>query len=148
MSSSSIPGLVSKSLETRRELAATSKEIAKLNRELATQMIMLASQTGDVDALVQSADILRKSHDRFGPENTPQENAEVHLILASTFYQIAKANRDVAAIDNAIVEYRHAITLASVTGNESLRARTRKDYARAKELLRELGDNISRKGAA
>lgn len=148
MASSKATGRVSESLKARRELAATSKKLAKLNREIATQMIVLASQTGDVNALVESAEMLRQSRELFGPENTPHENAEIHLILASTLYQIARANRDAAALKSAITEYRHAITLASVTNNQALRARVRKDYARAKDLSRELGDNISRKGAA
>ena len=139
---------VSQSLQTRRDLKETSKELAKLNRELVNQMIILASQTGDVNALIQSADMLRRARDRFGPENTPQENAEIHLILASTLYQIAQANRDIEALDHSMTEYRHAITLASVTNNEALRSRVRSDYKKAQQLSRDMKRDISNKGAA
>ena len=136
------------SLQNRRQLKETSKELAKLNRELATQMIVLASQTGDINALIQSADTLRRTRDQFGPNNTPQENAEIHLILASTLHQIARTNRDMDTLEHAIVEYRHAITLASVTNNEALRKRVRRDYAVAQDLASELSRTGSRKGAA
>jgi len=139
---------ISKTLKPRQDLKAASKELATLNRELATQMITLASQTGDVTALTQSASMLRRSQDRFGPENTPQENAEIHLILASTLFQIARTEHDEDVLQQAITEYRHAITLASVTGNERLRARIRKDYAVAKDYSRDIGCTPSRKGAA
>lgn len=148
MTSKLNPNHVSNSLDNRRDLKQASRELAKLNRELATQMIVLASQTGDVNALVRSADMLRQSRERFGPENTPQENAEIHLILASTLHQIARTKGDAETLETAIVEYRHAITLASVTNNQALRARIRKDYKRAQELLREIGQDVSRKGIA
>lgn len=148
MTSKPAAGSVSQSLQTRRDLKETSKELAKLNRELANQMIILASQTGDVNALIQSADMLRRARDRFGPENTPQENAEIHLILASTLHQIARANRDIEALDHSITEYRHAITLASVTNNEALRSRVRRDYKRAQQLSRDMKRDISNTGAA
>ena len=140
--------LVSKTLQNRRELKTASRQLAKLNRELAMQMIVLASQTGDVNALVQSAQMLRDSRDRFGPDTTPLENAEIHLILAATLHQIARTKGDSDVLDNAIIEYRHAITLASVTNNEALRARIRKDYNRAQELSRNMKQDISRKGVA
>ncbi len=139
---------LSGSLKSRQGLKQVSKELAALNRELATQMIVLASQTGDVNALTQSADMLRRSQQRYSPENTPQENAEIHLILAGTLFQIAKTNHDIDILHQAMSEYRHAITLASVTGNEKLRARIRKDYTAAKNYNREIGRNPSRKGAA
>ncbi len=139
---------LSSSLKPRQDLKAASKELAALNRELATQMIVLASQTGDVNALTQSASMLRRSQNRFGPENTPQENAEIHLILASTLFQIARAEHNADILQQAITEYRHAITLASVTSNERLRARIRKDYAAAKDYSRDMSVNPSRKGAA
>ena len=82
---------INESLSPRRDLKAVSKDLSRLNRELATQMIILASETNDVHALVQSAEMLRKSQERFGPDNTAQESAEVHMILASTLHKIAKA---------------------------------------------------------
>lgn len=139
---------LSRSLKPRQDLKAVSKELASLNRELATQMIVLASQTGDVNALTQSAAMLRRSQERFSPENTPQENAEIHLILASTLFQIARTDQNIETLEQAITEYRHAITLASVTGNERLRARIRKDYKAAKDYRGDLGAGPSHKGAA
>ena len=46
MTSKNKSDVISKSLENRRDLKLASRELAKLNRELATQMIVLASQTG------------------------------------------------------------------------------------------------------
>jgi len=148
MTRTSDKSTLSNSLKSRQDLKAVSKELAALNRELATQMIVLASQTGDVNALTQSAAMLRRSQERFSPENTPQENAEIHLILAGTLFQIAKSDHNRDTLEQAITEYRHAITLSSVTGNERLRARIRKDYMAAKEYRRDLGNTPSRKGAA
>lgn len=139
---------ISSSLQSRQDLKVISKELATLNRELATQMIVLASQTGDVNALTQSANMLRQSQDRFSPDNTPQENAEIHLILAGTLFQIAKSNHDADTLQQSIREYRHAITLASVTGNEYLRVRIRKDYMAARDYSRDMGLKPSCKGAA
>lgn len=139
---------INESLSPRRYLKATSKHISRLNHELAIQMLKLASQTGDVDALIQSAKILRKSQDQFSPENTTQESADVQMILASTLHKIAKANQDIDVLDQALAEYRTTITLASVTNNDALRVRARKDYKSARELAQEMSLNISRKQSA
>ena len=139
---------ISVSLSPRRDLKAVSKELSRVNRELATQMIVLASETGDVNALIQSAKMLRKSHDQFGPENTAQESAEVHMILASTLHKIAKTNQDADVLDQAISEYRTTITLASVTSNDALRARARKDYKSARALAQDMAQIVSRKKSA
>lgn len=139
---------INESLSPRRDLKAVSKDLSRLNRELATQMIILASETNDVHALVQSAEMLRKSQERFGPDNTAQESAEVHMILASTLHKIAKANQDIDVLEQAISEYRLAITLASVTNYDALRTRLRHDYKRARELMRDMTVNTSRKRSA
>ncbi|MEP6342519.1 MAG: hypothetical protein ABJ275_04320 [Maricaulaceae bacterium] len=139
---------INHSLSPRRDLKIVSQDLSRLNRELATQMIILASQTGDVDALIQSAEMLRKSQVQYGTENTSQETAEAHMILASTLHKIAKVNQDAGILEQAISEYRLAITLASVTNHEALRIRLRQDYKSARELARDLATNASHKHSA
>ena len=140
--------IVSQTMSSRRDLKKNTQNLKKLNTELATQMILLASETGNVEDLISAAKVLRGSQKRFGVENTVTENAEVHTKLASTLYAIGETRRDLRVLDVAISEFRHAITLASITNNHALRYQLRKRYAKARDLYAELGGSASTKGVA
>ena len=119
----------------KREHQQVSRELAVLNRELATKMILLASQTGDTGPLINAVDALKRADQLFSAESTPRETAEVRQALADTLYTLGKAKDDVAALEHSIEAYRGAITLASLLGDNDMRARLKKNYGLARNLL-------------
>jgi len=119
----------------KREHQKVSRELAVLNRELATKMILLASQTGDTKPLISAVNALKKADQLFSAESTPRETAEVRQALADTLYTLGKAKDDVAALEHAIEAYRGAITLASMLGDNDMRSRLKKNYGLARNLL-------------
>ena len=64
-----------------RDFRATTHELSVLNRELAAQMILLASQTGDTKPLIQAVSTLRSADHYFSVDATPRENAEVRQLM-------------------------------------------------------------------
>lgn len=122
-------------VELRRDLKETTLELASLNRELAGQMIILASQTGDTAPLIQAVDALRSAQGYYSGESTPRENAEVQQALGDTLLTLGRANDDVEALENAIKAYRGAITLASLMGDDLLRRNIKRNYGLARNLL-------------
>jgi len=122
-------------LDLKRDLKSTTKQLAKLNRELAGQMILLASQTGDIGPLVQAVNALTSAQKLYSIESKPRENAEVQQDLADTLLKIGRANNDTVALENAIKAYRGAITIASLIGDEKMRQTLKKSYGLARALL-------------
>lgn len=106
-----------------------------LNRELAAQMILLASQTGDTKPLVQAVEALRAADEHYSADATPRENAEVRQALADTLLTLGRANGDFNALRHAVSAYRDAITLASMLGDQRLRKALKRNYALACNLL-------------
>lgn len=107
-------------------------DLARLNREMAIEMIMLASETGEKKPLIDAVQSLRKADELFQQETTPIENAEIHKKLGDVLLGIGKNEDDMEALDHAIIAYRAAITLASLLGAEGLREDARRSYAQAK----------------
>ena len=124
-------------LDLKRDLKKTNNQLAALNRELAAQMTLLASQTGDTAPLIQAVTALRSAQELYSIETTPRENAEVQQTLADTLLKLGRANHDKVALENAAEAYRGAITLASMLGDEKMRRALKKNYALAKALLGE-----------
>jgi len=124
-----------KEIDLQRDLKATTLELASLNRELAGQMIILASQTGDTAPLIQAVEALRSAQGYYSAESTPRENAEVQQALGDTLLTLGRANDDVEALENAIKAYRGAITLASLMGDDILRRNIKRNYGIARNLL-------------
>ena len=131
----------------KREHQQVSRELAVLNRELATKMILLASQTGETKPLIDAVEALKKADQLFSAESTPRETAEVRQALADTLYTLGKAKDDVAALENAIDAYRSAITLASLLGDNDMRTRLKKNYGLARNLLGNRGSSGSSQAA-
>ena len=123
----------------KREHQQVTRNLAELNRELATKMILLASQTGDTKPLIKAVDALQKADNYFSAESTPRETAEVRQALADTLYTLGKSKNDVKALQRAVEAYRSAITLASMLGDHDMRARLKKNYGLARNLLGDKG---------
>lgn len=122
-------------LDLKRRLKKTNNELAKLNRELAGQMVMLASQTGDTEPLINAVKALRSAQALYSIDNMPRENAEVQQALADTLLKLGRANNDTKAIESAVKAYRGAITIASLLGDEPMRKALKKNYGLARALL-------------
>ena len=126
-------------LALKRDLKKTNNALAQLNRELASQMVLLASQTGDTGPLIQAVSALRSAEKLYSIDSTPRENAEVQQALADTLLTIGRTNHDTEALQHAVEAYRGAITLASLIGDEAMRRDLKKNYGTAKALL---GDRV------
>ena len=126
-------------LALKRDLKKTNNALAQLNRELASQMVLLASQTGDTAPLIQAVSALRSAEKLYSIDNTPRENAEVQQDLADTLLTIGRTNNDTEALQHAVEAYRGAITIASLIGDEAMRRDLKKNYGIAKALL---GDRV------
>ncbi len=126
-------------LALKRDLKKTNNALAQLNRELASQMVLLASQTGDTGPLIQAVSALRSAERLYSIDSTPRENAEVQQALADTLLTIGRTDHDTEALQHAVEAYRGAITIASLIGDESMRRDLKKNYSTAKALL---GDRV------
>lgn len=124
-----------KKLDLKRNLKKTNNELAKLNRELASQMVLLASQTGDTAPLIQAVKTLRSVQELYSIDSTPRENADVQQALGDTLLKLGRANNDTEALGHAVEAYRGAITIASLIGDETMRIDLKKNYGLAKALL-------------
>ena len=122
-------------LDLQRDLKKTNNALANLNRELAGQMVLLASQTGDTAPLVQAVAALRSAEELYSIESKPRENAEVQQALADTLLTLGRANQDNEALLHAVEAYRGAITIASLIGDEAMRRELKRNYRQAKSLL-------------
>jgi len=136
---------------SRDELSAklddVTRQLAGLNRELASQLVLLASQTGDTTPLVGAVQALRKVQAYYAQGEAPRENAEVHEALAETLFKLGRARGNIEALEHAVLSYRSAITLTSLLGEDNWRRRLRRNY---NAVLAELGDrgDISNKRVA
>ena len=122
-------------LDPQRDLKDVTQDLASLNRELAAQLILLASQTGDPAPLIAAVNTLRTAHRTYAAESTPRENAEVQQALADALYALGRSNNDVCALEHAVAAYRSGITLASMIGDDHLRMELKHNYNLARNLL-------------
>lgn len=136
-------------VQKRQHIDAT-KELARLNREMAVKLMQLASQTGDVEPLIEAVQALRSAQEYYSPEDTPVENAKIQKKLGDILFKIGKDELNERALRHAVIAYRGAITLASLLGNNALRVEIRKNYALALEYIGEKPNKpgISLMGAA
>lgn len=137
-------------LNLRRNHRDATMDLARLNREMAIKMIILASETGEKQPLIDAVKSLRTAEELYQQETTPIENAEIHKKLGDVLLNLGKNEDDMEALDYAILAYRSAITLASLLGAEGLRESARKNYALAKSYrgISEPRPSISLMGAA
>lgn len=118
----------------KRKLKTVTQDLAALNQELASQMVLLASQTGDVAPLIQAVKALRKAEDIYTLQSMPRENLEVQKALGDTLLTLGRAQDDIEALTSAIESYRAAITLASMLGDETIRRILKQNLGHAKNL--------------
>lgn len=137
-----------KKLNLKREYKTTTRELALLNRELASQMILLASQTGDTEPLIQAVEALRAADEHYSADATPRENAEVRQAIADTLLTVGRAKNDLSALRHAVSAYRDAITLASMLGDQKLRKALKRNYGVARNLVGQHSTQASILGAA
>ena len=121
--------------DLKSDLKTTNNELAKLNRELATQMVKLADQTGEVSPLIDAVRALRSVQQLYSLDSTPHENAEVQKALADTLLKLGRRDNNNEAIEHAIEAYRGAITIASLVGDNDMRQELKRNYGFAKALL-------------
>ncbi|WP_409433477.1 hypothetical protein ACJ3XI_02935 [Litorimonas sp. RW-G-Af-16] len=121
--------------QLQEQLADTNSELGYLNRALAIQMISLATQTGETEPLSEAVTALRSAQAYYSFETCPREHAEIQQALADTLLLLGKANQDKAALEKAKQAYRGAITLASMLGDERMRADLRSNYKLTMTLL-------------
>lgn len=134
-----------KKLDLKRDLKSVTQELAGLHRELASQTILLASQTGQTAPLIEAVAALRNARELYSLDAAPRANADVQQALADTLLTLGRTNDDVQALEAAVDAYRGAITLASMLGDEPMRRALKKNYARARDLL---GSRSTKRGAA
>ena len=121
--------------ELGTQLVRITRQLAGLNRELASQLVLLSSQTGDTAPLVQAVQALRKVQAHYSAEQAPRDNGEVHEALADTLLKLGRAHNDREALEHAVLSYRSAITLASLVGEDAWRRKLRRKYKSAQDAL-------------
>lgn len=120
-----------------RELSSVNSKLGGLNRELAAKMIQLAAQTGDTSSLIEAVQALRKAKTYYQVETAPRDSLDVQHALADTLLCLGRQTNDKMALNNALEAYRSAITLASLIGDEDLRADLKSNYTLTQGLLGE-----------
>ena len=118
----------------KREHKEATNELARLNREMALQMIQLAAKTGEKRPLIEAVKSLRAAGELYAFETTPIENAEIQLRLGDVLLKLASNEGDDEALEHAILAYRGAITIASLLGAENLRSKARINYKKALKI--------------
>ena len=126
---------LNKKFGLKKDLNSVTTQLAGLNVELAEQMILLASQTGDTAPLIGAVSALRKAQDVYTAESVPAKNAQVQKALGDTLLTLGRESSDIDALDSSVEAYRSAITLASMLGDEPMRRDAKKNYAVARRLL-------------
>lgn len=139
---------LNRKFKLKKDLKSVTTELAKLNVELAEQMILLASQTGDTAPLIGAVNALRQAQDIYSVESVPTKNAQVQKALGDTLLTLGRESSDIDALDASVQAYRSAITLASMLGNEAMRLDAKKNYAVARRLLENHVGNLDLRGAA
>ncbi len=125
----------------RKTHRQTNVELARLNREMALKMIMLASETGDIEPLMDAVQAFRSTEELFNQNSAPIEDAKIQKKLGDVLFSIGKNEVNMRALEHAIIAYRGAITIASLLGAEGLRAEVREKYKLALKYAGHEGGN-------
>jgi hypothetical protein len=107
------------------QLAQVDVRLALTKAELAAQLIKLAGQTSDEVPLVAADDALSVARDLFGFEGAPVEICLVQIALGDMYLKLGREASDKSMLTQAKAAYRTAITMASVQGDDDLRAELR-----------------------
>ena len=101
---------------------------------MALQMIMLASDTGDIEPLIKAVKAMRTAGELYTQSTTPIENAEILKKLGDVLLSVGQNEDNARAAQYAVDAYRGAITIASLLGADNLRSSARQNYAQALNL--------------
>lgn len=134
----------------RQQQKQNSDQLEKLNREMALKLIMLASETGDIEPLIEAVIALRSTEELYNLNSAPIDNAKIQKKLGDVLFSVGKNEVNMRALEHAIIAYRGAITIASLVGAEGLRAEVREKYQLALKYTGQDGGaaSLSLKGAA
>lgn len=140
----------SNSFSVRKQHKNTSADLSRLNREMALQMIMLATKTGEIQPLIDAVKAMRTAQELYTRTTTPIENAQIQKKLGDVLLSVGSSEDDMRALKYSILAYRGAITIASLLGADDLRNAARINYAKALQLSGHSGGKptISLMGAA
>jgi len=122
-------------MQVRRDLRETNSQLATLNRELAGRLIYLAAQTEDVQSIVESVQLLSTAISLYTQTTTPPSHGELQKALGDLLLKIGRKEGRKDALEHAAIAYRGAITVASMLGENKLRAAAKKNYATTQSLL-------------
>lgn len=139
---------LNRKFKLKKELKSVTGQLATLNVELAEQMMLLASQTGDSEPLIGAVKALRDAQEIYSAQNVPAKHAQVQKALGDTLLTLGRSSGNIDALDAAIQAYRSAITLASLLGDEDMRRDVKKNYATARRLLENRIGKMNVRGAA
>jgi len=139
---------ISKKFILKKEMRSVTGQLADLNVELAEQMILLASQTGDSAPLIGAVKALREAEGVYCHNSAPDKHAKVQQSLGDILLTLGRVNGDIDALDASVSAYRSAITLASLLGDEPMRREVKKNYATARRLLQNRIGKSDLRGAA
>lgn len=114
------------------------RDLYMLNKDLAAQMISLASEHNDIGPLKLAVRTLQDANEYYSQDTTPHENVEVRQMIADALLRIGQAQADSEVIDHAIQTYRSAIALASLLSDENLRMELKANYAKARSIQSQL----------
>ena len=131
-------GTTAQARDLGQRLSTVTRELAGLNRELASQMVLLASQTDDPEPLIGAVEALRKVQAYVETQDDPRDAGEVHRALADTLFALGRANTDADALASAVASYRAAITMASLIGDDDWRHAIRADYNACRAALADI----------
>lgn len=139
---------LNRKFKLKKELKSVTGQLATLNVELAEQMMLLASQTGDSEPLIGAVKALRDAQEIYSAQNVPAKHAQVQKALGDTLLTLGRSSGNIDALDAAVQAYRSAITLASLLGDEEMRRDVKKNYATARRLLENRIGKMNVRGAA
>jgi len=104
------------------EIDQTDAKLALLKVQLAAQMIRLARQSDDLEPLKKAEAALAEAREFYAADECPLEILIVHQAMAETCLSLARKRQSKSAILQAKLYFRAAITLASMLGEDKMRA--------------------------
>ena len=116
-----------KFLTLKRAHKTVTRDLADLNRELALQMLVLAKETGDIEPLIGAVKALGKTQILYTIGSTTIETAHIQKRIGDVLLGVGRREKNMRALDYAIIAYRGAITISSLLGAQGLRSAARKN---------------------
>ena len=124
-----------KTSKLENELVKTDARLALMKAQLAAEMVQLAGQTSDIAPLKQAEEAISAARNYYTFETTPVEIGLVQVALGDMLTKLGREKSDKSAFPRAKTAYRAAITLASLHGDDTLRAELRTKVKRVESLM-------------